>query len=101
MIAVIPLWEVAQGDSEAGGVGARSGRRAYWRRQVEAHRRSELSQAEFCAQRGLRKGTLSFWRWKLAQEAGPASRPASTSPPRSSSAPPFIPVQLPALKTAP
>ncbi len=78
----------------------RSARRAYWRRQVDAHRRSGLSQVEFCARRGLSKGTLSFWKWKFAREAGLASRRDSTGPPRTSSAAPFVPVQLAALKIA-
>jgi hypothetical protein len=80
--------------------GARAGRRAYWRRQVEAHRRSGLSQAAFCAQQGLRKGTLSFWRWKLAREARAAARPDATSPRHTASAAPFIPIQLAAVQAA-
>jgi hypothetical protein len=44
-------------------------RRAYWRAQVAAHAGSGLSVAALCHQRGLRKGTLTFWRWKFAQEA--------------------------------
>ena len=61
-------------------------RRAHWQAVVAAHKRSGLSLAAFCEQRGLRKGTLSFWRWKFAREA--ASAPRSTPPPR------FVPVQL-------
>ena len=70
---------------------ARSGpsRRGYWRAQVATQARSGLSVAAFCRQHGLRKGTLSFWRWKFAQEANPASRPAPT----------FVPVRVAA--TAP
>jgi hypothetical protein len=64
------------------GSSARSGRRAYWQRQVEAHRRSGLTQADFCAQKGLRKGTLSFWKWKLAREARSAPRPDAPRPRR-------------------
>jgi hypothetical protein len=36
---------------------------------LEAQRRSGLSLAAFCRPQGLRKGTLSFWKWKLAREA--------------------------------
>jgi len=47
----------------------RGSRRAYWRAQVAAHEGSGLSGAAFCRRRGLRKGTLTFWRWTFAQEA--------------------------------
>ena len=86
--------------AERAGSGPRGTRRAYWRRQIEAHRRSGLSQVAFCARRGLRKGTLSFWKWKFAREAGLALRRDSTGPPRTSSPPPFVPVQVAALRTA-
>jgi hypothetical protein len=76
----------------------RSARRAYWRRHVDAHRRSGLSQVAFCAQRGLRKGTLSFWKWKFAREARQASRrPDATGTPRTPPAtvtPRFIPIHV-------
>jgi hypothetical protein len=85
---------------ERAGSVPRSARRAYWRRQVDAHRRSGLSQVAFCAQRGLCKGTLSFWKWKFAREAGLASHRNLTGPARTASAPPFVPVQLAALKSA-
>jgi len=62
-------------------------RRAHWQALVTAHERSGQTLAAFCQQRGLRKGTLSFWRWKFAREAPTA--PRATSPPR------FVPVQLP------
>jgi hypothetical protein len=67
-------------------------RREHWRALLEAQRRSGLSFAAFCRRRGLRKGTLGFWKWKLAREAGPGAAgraPASfvplqiTGPPRS------------------
>lgn len=44
-------------------------RREHWRALLEAQRRSGLSLAAFCRRQGLRKGTLSFWKWKLAREA--------------------------------
>jgi hypothetical protein len=45
-----------------------------------------LGLAAFCRRRGLRKGTLSFWKWKLAREveAG-AGRGATAS---------FVPIQI-------
>ncbi len=53
---------------------------------LEAQRRSGLSLAGFCRRRGLSKGTLSFWKWKLAREAeGGASRGASA---------PFVAIQI-------
>jgi len=78
-----------------------TGRRAYWRRQIEAHRRSGLSQAAFCAQEGLRTGTLSFWKWKLGRETGPTSGSKATGSRRIAPPPAFVPVQLAALKVDP
>ena len=71
--------------------GPRAERRGYWQAQVDAHRRSRQSQAAFCAQRGLRKGTFSFWKWKLKQGAG-----AGDHEPPVTGAPPFIPIRIPA-----
>src|SRR6266849_7030228 len=64
----------------------RQPRREHWRALLEAQRRSGLSVTAFCRRRGLRKGTLSFWKWKLAREveAG-ASRGATAS---------FVPIQI-------
>jgi len=73
----------------------RRSRRAYWRVQVAAHAKSGLTVAAFCRQHGLRTGTLTFWRWKFAQEGGAAARPAAA----------FVPVRVartpPALASAP
>jgi len=55
----------------------RGSRRAYWLAQVAAHEGSGLSGAAFCRRRGLHEGTLTFWRWKFAQEARTAPRQAS------------------------
>jgi hypothetical protein len=66
------------------GTQGRRSRRGYWRAQVAAHVKSGLSVAAFCRQRGLRKGTLTFWRWKFAQEARVTPRPA----------PAFVPVRV-------
>jgi hypothetical protein len=65
---------------------SRQPRREHWRALLEAQRRSRLSLAEFCRRRGLRTGTLSFWKWKLAREAevGPG-RGATAS---------FVPIQI-------
>jgi hypothetical protein len=69
--------------------GPRAERRGYWQAQIDAHRRSRQSQAAFCAQRGLRKGTFSFWKWKLKQGAGAGVH----EPPRIVT-PPFIPIRI-------
>ena len=69
----------------------RRSRRAHWRALLEAQRRSGLSLAAFCRQRGVPKGTLSFWKWKLTHEAA-AGRAA---PVRGRIGPPaFVPIQL-------
>ena len=44
------------------------GRAARWANRVERLRRSGLSIRRFAAREGLRAGTLSFWKWKLAQQ---------------------------------
>jgi hypothetical protein len=62
----------------------RQRRREHWRALLEAQRRSGLSLAAFCRRQSLRKGTLSFWKWKLAREAE-AGRGATAS---------FVPVQI-------
>src|SRR6266536_4425937 len=64
----------------------RPARREHWRALLEAQRRSGLSLAAFCRRRGLRKGTLSFWKWRLAREAeAGAGRGAPAA---------FVPIQL-------
>ena len=64
-------------------VGGQS-RREHWRGLLEAQRRSGLSLAAFCRRRGVRKGTLGFWKWKLAREAGAGGgAPAA-----------FVPIQI-------
>jgi len=74
-------------------VAAPRSRRAHWRALVAAQQRSGLSVAAFCRRRGLRKGTLGFWRWKLAREtAAPPPRPTP---------PAFVPIQLVGARPAP
>jgi hypothetical protein len=64
----------------------RQPRREHWRALLEAQRRSGLSVTAFCRRRGLRKGTLSFWKWKLAREVeASAGRGATAS---------FVPIQI-------
>ena len=43
--------------------------REWWSRQVQAWRNSGLSQAEYCGQHGLLKGTLGYWSSKLGRES--------------------------------
>ena len=40
----------------------------YWRDQSEDWESSSLTQADFCAERGLSLPSLRWWRWKLKQE---------------------------------
>src|SRR3989304_4270807 len=67
-------------------------RREYWRALVDAHRRSGLNQAAFCRRRGIPTGTLSFWKWTLAREAG--ARRAAGGPGRPTGPPAFVPIQI-------
>jgi hypothetical protein len=69
----------------------------YWQAQVEAQRRSGLSQIAFCRRRGLRKGTFSFWKWKLTKvtRAARAGHGRGTVLAlRSAATAAFVPVQL-------
>jgi hypothetical protein len=74
-----------------GRAGPRSARRGYWQAQIEAHRGSGLSQVAFCARHGLRKGTFSFWKWKLTRDAGAGLGHAAT---RAGMPPAFVPIQI-------
>ena len=47
-----------------------------WRRQIQACRRSGLSQAEFCRRHGLNQGTFSGWKTKLKPRADEPRQPA-------------------------
>ena len=75
-----------------GRVSSRRRSQEYWQGQVEAHRRSGLSQVAFCRRRGLRKGTFSFWKWKLTREARAGRGPAIAG--RSAATSAFVPIQL-------
>jgi hypothetical protein len=65
-------------------------RREYWRALVEEHRRSGLSLAEFCRQRGIPRGSLSCWKHKLSRERKPGTAAAPSPPGR----PVFVPVRI-------
>jgi len=71
----------------------RQPRREHWRALLEAQRRSGLGLAAFCRRRGLRKGTLSFWKWKLAREAEAGTGRAAMAS--------FVPIQLAAVPPRP
>ncbi len=64
----------------------RQSRREHWRALLEAQRRSGLGLAAFCRRRGLRKGTLSFWKWKLAREVEVGAGRGATGS--------FVPIQI-------
>jgi hypothetical protein len=68
--------------------------RRYWQAQVEAQRRSGLSQAAFCRRRGFPKGTFGFWKWKLTHEAGGGPGRRATVVTRRTVAPAFVPIQI-------
>ena len=57
----------------------RSAAAAEWARRIEEQERSGLSIREFAKQRGLKPGSLSFWKWKLAR-AGRAMGPPPVAP---------------------
>ena len=91
---------MAMAAGRAGPVSSPRRSREYWLAQVEAHARSGLSQVAFCRRRGLRKGTFSFWKWKLTRDAGArrGRRAALTLPP--TEAPAFVPIQITAPRAA-
>lgn len=53
---------------------------AMWAKRVERLERSGLSIRTFAAQEGLKAGSLSFWKWKLARERGRLAEAASVAP---------------------
>jgi hypothetical protein len=87
--------------TDRGGRGSSRRRsRAYWQAQVEACRRSGLSQVAFCRRRGLRTGTFSFWKWKLTRAAKAVPRPGRALAIRSAATASFVPIQLAARSEA-
>jgi hypothetical protein len=52
---------------------------AEWARRIEEQEKSGLSIRKFAEQQGLKPGSVSFWKWKLARE-GRAARPAAVAP---------------------
>lgn len=53
---------------------------ARWAKRVERLERSGLSVRTFAAREGLKAGSLSFWKWKLAQGQRRASAAAPVAP---------------------
>lgn len=66
---------------------------AQWRAVVAACERSGLSQAAFCRRRGIRPGTLAFWKYTLKHAAAAGPRRAATKPPPPTG-PAFLPVRV-------
>lgn len=68
-------------------------RRNYWQTLIEECRQSGLRQAEFCRQRGIKRRSLSFWKWKLSRPPGTEAPAASGRgrPPRPRA---FVPVRV-------
>jgi hypothetical protein len=70
-------------------------RREYWRTVVDEWRRSGLGQSEFCRRRGLRAGTLAWWKHMLARQ--PEAPPLKSSGSAGAVAPPrvtFVPLRI-------
>jgi hypothetical protein len=77
-------------------------RREYWRTVVDEWRRSGLGQSEFCRRRGLRAGTLAWWKHTLARQPGAPPRRSSGS--AGAGAPPrvtFVPLRITPARTVP
>jgi hypothetical protein len=91
---------MAMAADRGGPVSSRRRSREYWQAQVDACRRSGLSQVAFCQRRGLRKGTFSFWKWKLTREARAVPRPRLALAVRSAAPSAFVPIQLAARSRA-
>ena len=48
---------------------------AKWSRQIERQKQSGLSVRAFADREGLKAGSLSFWRWKLAHDSRRSGKP--------------------------
>ena len=90
---------MAMAARRAGPVSSPRRSREYWHAQVEAHRRSGLSQVAFCRRHGLRKGTFSFWKWKVTSTAGVGHGRRAALALRSAERPAFVPIQITAPRT--
>lgn len=77
---------------------------ARWAKRVERLERSGLSVRTFAAREGLKAGSLSFWKWKLARGQNRSGSPvpplkfieltAATAPPEARAASPGFEVVL-------
>ena len=85
---------MAMAARRAGPVSSPRRSREYWHAQVEAHRRSGLSQVAFCRRRGLRKGTFSFWKWKVTHDVGARRDRRAALALRPAEGPAFVPIQI-------
>lgn len=54
-------------------------KRAHWRAVVAEWKRSGKTAAVFAAERGISRGTLSWWGWNLGATARAAPRPTASS----------------------
>ena len=52
---------------------------AEWARRIEEQEKSGLSIRKFAEREGLKPGSLSFWKWKLARPSG-AVKPSPVAP---------------------
>jgi hypothetical protein len=68
-------------------------RREYWQGVIEECHRSGLRQAEFCRQRGIKRRSLSFWKWKLSHGPG-TDAPVASGRRRPLQPRAFVPVRV-------
>ena len=47
-------------------------RRTYWLAHIDAQKASGLTQAAYCAQHQLKKGTFGYWKTQFAPKASPS-----------------------------
>ena len=78
----------------------RQAKREWWRRQIERHKQSKLSVAQFCSRLGVRPATLYAWRHRLGASSSTVSRVSVERRPHPSSnddgaaMAPFLPVTI-------
>ncbi len=77
-------------------------RREYWQGVLDEWRRSGQRQTDFCRQRGLRVGTLAWWKHTLARPRRQGARPGVSGPagPSTPARVTFVPLRITAARPA-